>query len=94
MNMALTVLSKVTTRSQWYGPRRNCLIVSATVGFHGNHSTTAQRFIDACTRVGIPLRADLNTPRGTLGVAKVSGVSLRLALLILYQTSPIHLTAQ
>jgi hypothetical protein len=44
--------------------------------------------------VGIPLRADLNTPRGTLGVAKVSGVSLRLALLILYQTSPIHLTAQ
>ncbi|KAI0303567.1 GMC oxidoreductase [Multifurca ochricompacta] len=41
------------------------------VGFHGNHAANTQRFIDACSRAGIPRLADLNTPRGSLGVAKV-----------------------
>lgn len=41
------------------------------VGFHGNHSVFAKWFIDACTRVGIPSRADLNTSHGTCGVAKL-----------------------
>ncbi|KAH9995649.1 GMC oxidoreductase [Russula compacta] len=41
------------------------------VGFHGYHSAITQRFIEACSRVGIPLRADLNSPHGTAGVAKL-----------------------
>ncbi|KAH9055222.1 GMC oxidoreductase [Lactarius vividus] len=41
------------------------------VGFHGYHSVFSRRFIDACSHVGIPPRADLNTHRGTCGVAKV-----------------------
>ncbi|KAF8270546.1 alcohol oxidase [Lactarius quietus] len=42
------------------------------VGFHSNQSVFAKLFIDACGRVGIPYRADFNTPNGTCGVAKVS----------------------
>lgn len=41
------------------------------VGFHSNHSVFAKLFIDACSRVGIPQRADFNTPNGTCGVAKL-----------------------
>jgi choline dehydrogenase len=64
--------SKVTTNENVVGSRPSCLTDALTVGFHGNHSLAAQRFIEACTRAGIPLSVDLNTPRGTLGVAKVS----------------------
>ncbi|KAH9030564.1 GMC oxidoreductase [Lactarius hengduanensis] len=41
------------------------------VGFHGYHSAFSTRFIAACGHVGIPPRADLNTHRGTCGVAKL-----------------------
>lgn len=60
--------------SMSHGPVRDCPTVVAAVGFHDNYSSITQRFIEACTRVGIPPRADLNTPRGTVGVAKVSGL--------------------
>ena len=75
MNMALTVQWKVRRHFNVTRPERNRLTVVAVVGFHDNYSPITQRFIEACTRVGIPLRADLNTPRGTAGVAKVSGLS-------------------
>ncbi|KAN0134588.1 hypothetical protein V8E53_007734 [Lactarius tabidus] len=42
------------------------------VGFHSHQSIFGKLFIDACSRAGIPHRADFNTPNGTCGVAKVS----------------------
>jgi hypothetical protein len=77
--MVPMVRSKVTTNSKG-GVRAAIVSLSVTVGFYGNHSFAAQRFIDACSRVGIPLRSDLNTPQGTLGVAKVSRFDLRFPL--------------
>jgi hypothetical protein len=66
-------------KSQRHDSWSHCSVI---VGFHGNHSLVSQRFIDACSRVGIPLRADLNTPYGTIGVAKVSRFPLCFSLLI------------
>ncbi len=82
MNMALTVQLKVRGSVNVTRPERDRLTVPAAVGFHDNYSSITQRFIEACTRVGIPPRADLNTPRGTVGVAKVSGLSGPFFILI------------
>jgi len=82
MNTALTVQLKVRRYVNVTRPERDRLAVVAAVGFHDNYSVITQRFIEACTRVGIPLRADLNTPRGTVGVAKVSGLSGPFFILI------------
>ncbi|KAI0067248.1 alcohol oxidase [Artomyces pyxidatus] len=41
------------------------------VGFFGYHSDITQRFIEACEQTGIKRSPDLNTPQGTLGVAKL-----------------------
>ncbi|KAI9439766.1 GMC oxidoreductase [Lactarius indigo] len=49
-----------------------CLTIRAAVGFHGYHSVFSTWFIAACGHLGIPSRADLNTHRGSCGVAKVS----------------------
>lgn len=72
MNMALTVPSKVRINVNVTRPEYSRLTIVAAVGFHDNNSDITQRFIEACGRVGIPRRADLNTSRGTVGVAKVS----------------------
>jgi hypothetical protein len=72
MNMAPTVLSKVRRNINVTRPECNRLTIVAAVGFHDNNSDITQRFIEACGHVGIPRRADLNTSRGTVGVAKVS----------------------
>ncbi|KAJ6590599.1 alcohol oxidase [Mycena vulgaris] len=40
-------------------------------GFFGHFSNITAKFIAACKNAGIALRSDLNTPDGTLGVAKV-----------------------
>jgi hypothetical protein len=42
-----------------------------TAGFFGHFSTITAKFIAACNNAGIALKSDLNTPDGTLGVAKV-----------------------
>jgi len=82
MNTALTVQLKVRRYVNVTRPERDRLAVVAAVGFHDNYSPITQRFIEACARVGIPPRADLNTPRGTVGVAKVSGLSGPFFILI------------
>ncbi|KAH9847494.1 GMC oxidoreductase [Lenzites betulinus] len=41
------------------------------VGLFGHASAYAPKFIKACENVGIPAVADVNTPRGTMGVTKV-----------------------
>jgi len=41
------------------------------VGFHGNFSGITSRFLDSCENIGIPRSHDLNTPKGTLGAAKL-----------------------
>lgn len=66
-----------------HGQRSRLTVPAAlAVGFHDNFSPITQRFIETCTRVGIPPRADLNTPRGTVGVAKVSELSGPFFILI------------
>ncbi|KAF8198299.1 alcohol oxidase [Mycena galopus ATCC 62051] len=40
-------------------------------GFFGHFSSITTRFIAACRKIGIAFKSDLNTPDGTLGVAKV-----------------------
>lgn len=74
LNMALTVQLKVRRNDNVTRPEHDRLTVVAAVGFHDNYSAITQRFMEACTRVGIPSLADFNTPRGTVGVAKVSGL--------------------
>ncbi|KAF7362514.1 GMC oxidoreductase 9 [Mycena venus] len=41
-------------------------------GFFGHFSSITTKFITACQNAGMALKSDLNTPDGTLGVAKVS----------------------
>jgi hypothetical protein len=71
MSMALTAQSKVRRNVNVTRLEYNRLTIVAAVGFHDNNSDITQRFIEACGRVGIPIRADLNTSGGTVGVAKV-----------------------
>ncbi|KAI0027500.1 GMC oxidoreductase [Vararia minispora EC-137] len=42
-----------------------------TVGFHAHHSSITDAFIEACVDTGIPRVPDLNTSKGSRGVAKV-----------------------
>jgi len=41
------------------------------VGFFGHHSTITKKFIEACENLGIPRIPDLNTAKGSKGVAKL-----------------------
>ena len=52
------------------------------VGFFGNFSPITRRFLDACENIGLPRELDLNTPKGTLGVAKVSLQKIRFKYLL------------
>ncbi|KAI0322115.1 alcohol oxidase [Amylostereum chailletii] len=45
------------------------------VGFYGNHSEITERFIKSCEEIGIPRVSDLNTSKGSIGVAKTHSVS-------------------
>ena len=50
---------------------RYFVVYSSVVGFYGNHSEIAEKFIKSCEEVGIPRVSDVNTWKGSLGVAKV-----------------------
>ncbi|TFY63174.1 hypothetical protein EVG20_g6435 [Dentipellis fragilis] len=50
------------------------------VGFDGHESGLTRRFIDSCERIGLPRTSDLNTAKGTIGVAKVRFVTGLLIL--------------
>ena len=47
-----------------------CMTFFCAVGFFGNFSPITRRFLDACENIGLSREHDLNTPKGTLGVAK------------------------
>lgn len=46
--------------------------VSFLVGHYNYNSPSSERFIEACKNSGIPHVHDLNTAKGTLGVAQAS----------------------
>ncbi|KZV65546.1 GMC oxidoreductase [Peniophora sp. CONT] len=50
------------------------------VGFHGNDSLITQCFIKACQQIGIPRVPDLNTMKGSKGVAKFSLLTYNLSV--------------
>ncbi|KAJ7453616.1 GMC oxidoreductase [Mycena galericulata] len=50
-------------------------------GFFGHFSTITSKFIAACQNAGITPKSDLNTPEGTLGVAKGQRVTTESAYL-------------
>lgn len=47
-------------------------VVFCSVGHYNYNSPSSERFIEACKNSGIPHVHDLNTAKGTLGVAQAS----------------------
>ena len=45
------------------------------IGYFSDTSKTSADFVKACNEVGIPYNPDFNTPKGCLGVNKISELS-------------------